>query len=101
MQAKSFLTAYVLYGVDQNPGFHQISHSLGLQTWDEMSKRKVLRTEEDFLELILNTYEGREPGLKKMFFTPAEARGVGISAIGVFHGMAPMARAIAEAVEKS
>ena len=45
-----------------------------------MSKRKVLRTEEDFLELILNTYEGREPGLKKMFFTPAEARGVGISA---------------------
>ena len=35
-------------------GLHQISHSLGLETLEEIS-RKVLSTKDDFLELILKT----------------------------------------------
>ena len=71
--AKSLLTTYILFGVDQNPGFQQISHSLGLEMWEEMSRRKFLRTEDDYLALILNTYESRECLLSKLFFTPEEA----------------------------
>ena len=79
LHAKSLLTTYIAFGVDQNPGFHQVSHSLGLETWEEMSRNKILRTEDDYLELILNTYERREPLLSKLFFTQEEARSAGIS----------------------
>ena len=79
LHAKSLLTTYIMFGVDQNPGFNQISHSLGLDAWEEMSRRKVLSTEDDYLELVLQSYERREPGLKKIFFSSAEAMSAGIS----------------------
>ena len=79
MYAKSLLTAYIMFGVEQNPGFNQISHSLSLDAWEEMSRRKVLSTEENYLELILQSYERRELGLKKIFFSSAEAMSAGIS----------------------
>ena len=76
----SLLTTYIMCGVDHNPGFHLISHTLALQTWAQMSKKHLLRNTDDYLELILNTYERREPGLKKMFFTPGEAENLPIEA---------------------
>ena len=63
---KSLLQAFVLFGCDLSPGFVGISHSLALRTFDDITMKKLLESKEDFLYLILKTYEKKNAGLKRM-----------------------------------
>ena len=63
---KSLLQAFVLFGCDLSPGFVGISHNLALRTFDDITMKKLLESKEDFLYLILKTYEKKNAGLKRM-----------------------------------
>ena len=64
--AKSLLQAFVLFGCDLSPGFVGISHNLALTTFDDITTQKLLVSKEDFLYLILKTYEKKNIGMKRM-----------------------------------
>ena len=61
-----FLQAFVLFGCELSPGFVGISHNSALRTFDDITMKKLLDSKEDFLYLILKTYEKKNTGLKRM-----------------------------------
>ena len=63
---RSLLQAFVLFGCDLTPGFVGIGHNLGLTTFDEIATQKVPVSKEDFIYLILKTYEKKNVGIKRM-----------------------------------
>ena len=65
VHAENMLQVYILFGVDQNPGFYGICHSAGLFVFDVMSRQRALSTQDDFLELILETYKNKNTGVKR------------------------------------
>ena len=71
--AEALLTAYAYFGCDYNPGFHQITHGHGLNTFHELSKEAVLRTSEDFLKLTLTAYSRKHKSMQKLFQTSDDA----------------------------
>lgn len=66
--AEGLLKAYILMGCDSNPGFVNVSHASGLWSFDERGQNgDALTSNMDLLSLILDVYEKRNPGLKRMF----------------------------------
>ena len=58
-------------GCDANPGFVNLSHATGLISFDERGQNgDELTSNEDLLSLILDIYEKRKPGIKRMFPDP-------------------------------
>ena len=54
-----------MFGCDQCPGFYGICHSSGLSVFDAKSRHKALSSENDFLELIISTYQTKNTGVKR------------------------------------
>ena len=63
----SLLKAYALWGCDYLPGFFSINHGLGMMSFDELCRKKVISSTNDFLELILMTYQNKNPLLKRHY----------------------------------
>ena len=61
------LQTFALAGCDYLPGFFNISHSLALRTWEEMSKTHYFNLQHDFLELILKVYQSKNHRLEDEF----------------------------------
>ena len=65
VHAENLLRVYIMFGCDQCPGFFGICHSSGLLVFDAKSRHKALSTENDFLELIIETYQSKNNGVKR------------------------------------
>ena len=65
--AKSFLNTFILFGCDLCPGWVNMSHAVGLQTWENITKTlaKPVETQEEFIFLILKCYEKKNSGIKR------------------------------------
>ena len=61
------LQTYALWGCDYLPGFFGINHGLGMMSFDEFCKKKVISSTNDFLELIMTTYQNKNSLLKRLF----------------------------------
>ena len=65
VHAENLLRVYIMFGCDQCPGFFGICHSSGLLVFDAKSRHKALSSENDFLELIIETYQSKNNGVKR------------------------------------
>ena len=65
VHAKNMLRVYLIFGADQTPGFYGLCHSAGLMVFDATSRQKALTEENDFLELIVDTYVFKNSGVKR------------------------------------
>ena len=63
----SLLKAYALWGCDYLPGFFSINHGLGMMSFDELCRKQVISSTNDFLELILKTYQNKNHLLKRLY----------------------------------
>ena len=66
VHTENLLRVYILFGCDQCPGFYGICHSSALSVFDEKSRHKALSSEDDFLELIISTYQAKNTGVKRI-----------------------------------
>ena len=72
--AASFLLTFLAFGCDSNPGFNGISHGSAMMAFDRISRVKSPQTEEDFLHLLADVYQGKYSGLKRHFTLQREAQ---------------------------
>ena len=66
---RALLRTYILYGCDMCPGWVSLGHSVGMYTFDEISKTRLLKTHEDYLYLVLKSYETKNKGLNRLFLS--------------------------------
>ena len=70
-QSKAMLRTYALLGCDYNPSFYGVTHNLGMRTLQEMSQKRILKSQDDFLQLIVKVYQHKNQTLKRMFPDPS------------------------------
>ena len=70
--SEALLRTYSLYGSDYSPTFYSISHSLGFRALQEMCLTSVPETDEDFLRLVVKTYQDKNTTLRRMFPSPLQ-----------------------------
>ena len=66
-QAEALVKVYIMFGSDQNCGFVGIGHGFAMTVYHELAINNKMKTEVDFLELILLTYEQKNAGIKRLF----------------------------------
>ena len=66
--AEGLLKTFLLLGSDANPGFVNIAHATGLWVFHQRAiNGSTLTSKDDLTHLILDVYEKKNPGLKRLF----------------------------------